>query len=1447
MPGFAPRAAIRAALFGLLLLAAPAAAGPEGVRLAPATPGAVRFTVTIPAATLSDFGKGEPLRLLDVEGFARIGEPGEPGLPTRVVNVAVPPLGDVQVSGVASAATTFADVLLAPEGPRGEPGAAAVPALRSGAAAGSSVPVAARLLGVDWVRNQRIARIAIEPAAYEPAARRLSVAGRIDVEVRVEPMGALGGPAEPNDAFEPTYRAILVNYEQGRAWRRPTTAALAAEARRRGIAPASVSAVQLEPTSVFAQHSWVKIAITEPGLYAVNFSSLRLLDLFGNEGAAFDSLRLFTLPGFPQLPEENYCDSCDLKEVAIGVVDVAGGADCLGPADSLFSCNSDYFYFFAQGVNGWATDFDATLPDTLHLNHPYETKNYYYLTIATAAEPVPGPPARIGTPVDRPTLPGATPVTTVEARRHFEQDIEYWPNATSRGSTLFWEKWFWRSLGANNTLLLDFDLPGADSLQPARLRLRQWAISPRNCSSATPDHNLDVSLNGFVFSRLSWKRYAMYPLPGGQGTLDSTDVFVRSVGNRLEMTVPRLTANCPSDPDLSALAWYDLFYQRRLEPVADRLEFRSPPGPGTWRYDIGPFTALAPPRLFDITDPLAPVEIAVNAAMYDTLPGGVLRHLVFDDDQADRRRYLVVPDSLVSIARVPTSSLADAAASTPRNLRAPENAADYVVIYYDEFAAAAGALATARRTRLPIVGRSSFETMAIPVSAIYDHFSGGRTDPAAIRNFLRAAFYNWTVKPTFVTFLGDASYDFKDITGRAPEGRPGCLLPTWEGGFDASAILLRQYASDDWLLNVDDASSIVPDFYGGRLPVNDSRAALSLVNDKVLAYEASAPSGTYRNRVLLMADDDIQVGNPDFGPCDPLSWIHLSQTELLAGTIPTHVDRQYVYLHTYPSPTLGVRADARVDLKAKLNDGVSILNFVGHGSPFKLSDESVFIDSDAGTLTNGLRMFLVVAASCDVGKFNDPTVQSLGERLVTTASNGAISVISATEEAFSGQNSVLNRFLFNRLFQRDTLAIGQAGGDTLPGIGQYHTAISAALLAAKLDNAGSTTNNSKYQVMGDAATRLSLPRLWADVALFDENGDTLVQIPRGGTVTFRGRVLDSPGGQPLPYDGIASVLIEDSAPRDRTPPGCFTGSTTLYTFEAGPIYQGDVSVSDGFFEGRFVTAMDATLGTRGRARAYLQGRSGADAFDSDGAGSSAFEVLAGTPPPEDDEGPRITLSFVGGATTVRPDATLQIDLFDESGIMTTGHALQNSIVVTLDDNTTSRVDVSASFRYAADSYQAGKATFQLPGLAPGRHRVKVSAADNLATGFAAAQHRSTATLEFDVVEETSLGIRRAFLFPNPVSSGGPGSGGTFVIEAPGDSVNTLLRLYTVSGRLIRQFRVFGGLGQVQIPWDGRDAEGDPLANGTYLFKVFVYGREADGESRADQRAASEGRFVVLNR
>jgi len=1388
-------------LLALAALAPRAHAAPAAVDAVIPLASGVRFRVHVPEPRLVPV-PGTAFTRLELEGFEPGTPPGAPSLPARVVHVAVPAQGDVEVRVTAAATRAFEGVRLAPTPEpieRGSTAAAGALVPRRSAyagPAGSATP--GRLLGVSWLRNQRVASIAIEPARWDPATGRLVVATDVTVEVSGQPGAPAGALAEAQDPFERVYRDLLLNYDQGRAWRRPAIPG----PRSRAALGARLNAVaEVRDTSVFAGRRWVKLAIPASGFYKVTFGQLRNTAVFNNDTTTpLDSLRLFTWPGVPVLPENNFCDSCDYREAAIAFVDKQG--------NGVFDDNEDYFYFYALGPNDWIDVFDPARPDTVYLNHPYETHNFYYLTVATSTAPMGGVPARIGVQ-SAPPAGGVTPATFRE-RLHFETDAEYFPDATPlfpsplRPSSYFWEKWFWRSMDTGRSFGDVFDAPGADTAQGVRVRVRLWGLATRD--TCISDRSLASHMADFFWGGVAVRRYAWDELRGF--TIDTTLAGLRRRGNDVLVQVPAFPL-CPSRIDRIGFAWYDVFYRRRFEPVGNELTFETPDSAADYLFQVAPFTTDTLPRLFDVTDAYHPVELVDFHYASDTL--------AFEQTQAGRRRYAIVQDA--SIQKLAAANIADAPAASLVNLRSASRHADYLVIFYDGFRQAADELTAWRRMH------DGFETDSVPVSALYDQFSGGRTDPTAIRNFLRATATSWNKKPTFVTLLGDASFDFKNLTGRAPAGQPGTLLPSYEGGFDT--VVLRQFATDDWLLNIDNPSVVVPDFFGGRIPVGDAAAALDVVRNKIILYERGAPLGEYRNRVMLIADDNYQ------GPLeDGLDFLHLEQTSILDSvyTAP-HMDRVYVYLHTYPTEAGYTKPAAKADIKNNINNGVAMFNYIGHGSPFKLSDESVFLDTDVGTLTNTTRLPIFVAASCDIGKFNDPTVQSLGERLLITPGRGAIAVVSATELALSSQNAALNQVLYGELFRR--------GAD-----GQYDETVSEALLGAK----SGSLNSQKYELIGDAATRPNLPRLWVNITLHDSAGtDTIrTSLDRGRTLTFRGQVVDRPGGSPVAFDGVASMLIEDSAPLLDTPPCSFCAHNPKFYFKAGAIFRGDVAMHGGAFQGRFVVPLEARTGARARVRAYVQ-TSAAAVQGQDGVGSLRLQLNPGDAGTSDRTGPRITLSFPSGSSAVKPDAVLRIDLFDPSGILTTGHTPQNGIIVTLDGNTTGRVDVTSSFRYAADSYQSGTASFQLPNLPEGAHTVDVSAADNLASGLGAAAHRSRATLAYQVVEQPRLRVARAYLFPNPTLSGGPRGGGRFVIEAPGDSVNVLLRLYTVSGRLIRTLRYFGGLGQVQIPWDGLDDEGSRLANGVYLFKVHVNPRAADGTSSPQQKAEADGRFVIVNR
>jgi flagellar hook assembly protein FlgD len=58
-------------------------------------------------------------------------------------------------------------------------------------------------------------------------------------------------------------------------------------------------------------------------------------------------------------------------------------------------------------------------------------------------------------------------------------------------------------------------------------------------------------------------------------------------------------------------------------------------------------------------------------------------------------------------------------------------------------------------------------------------------------------------------------------------------------------------------------------------------------------------------------------------------------------------------------------------------------------------------------------------------------------------------------------------------------------------------------------------------------------------------------------------------------------------------------------------------------------------------------------------------------------------------------------------------------------------------------------------------------------------------------------------------------------------VDVTIKIYTVAGRLIATLQENGLVGNfLTIGWDGRDQDGNEIANGVYLYKVII--RTSDG-------------------
>jgi flagellar hook assembly protein FlgD len=77
---------------------------------------------------------------------------------------------------------------------------------------------------------------------------------------------------------------------------------------------------------------------------------------------------------------------------------------------------------------------------------------------------------------------------------------------------------------------------------------------------------------------------------------------------------------------------------------------------------------------------------------------------------------------------------------------------------------------------------------------------------------------------------------------------------------------------------------------------------------------------------------------------------------------------------------------------------------------------------------------------------------------------------------------------------------------------------------------------------------------------------------------------------------------------------------------------------------------------------------------------------------------------------------------------------------------------------------------------------------------------------------------------------------TFQHNYPG-SINVDIKIYTVSGRLIKEVKSNGVRSKfVAIDWDGKDADGETLANGVYLYKLMVTAEDGSSQTTIGKMA-----------
>ena len=139
--------------------------------------------------------------------------------------------------------------------------------------------------------------------------------------------------------------------------------------------------------------------------------------------------------------------------------------------------------------------------------------------------------------------------------------------------------------------------------------------------------------------------------------------------------------------------------------------------------------------------------------------------------------------------------------------------------------------------------------------------------------------------------------------------------------------------------------------------------------------------------------------------------------------------------------------------------------------------------------------------------------------------------------------------------------------------------------------------------------------------------------------------------------------------------------------------------------------------------------------------------------------------------------------------------------------------------------------YPLSDIATGRHTVSVKAWDvhnNSGDGYT----------EFIVAETADLALSHVLNYPNPFTDN---TSFWFEHNRPGDLLDVKVEVFTVSGKRVitlQQQVVTDGYRVDSITWDGRDAYGDPIGKGVYVYKVSV-------KAASDNSSAQEFQKLVI--
>lgn len=1103
---------------------------------------------------------------------------------------------------------------------------------------------------------------------------------------------------------------------------------------------------------------WIKIAVAEDGVHKIDreFLETRLGPL-GIDINTLDpnDINIFG-NGDGRLPELNSDYRTD--DLAKNAIQIVGGAD------GSFDFN-DYILFYA-----WGPDRTKAFGGQLTQDrNTYSTVSCYFINVN------PG-----DTPLRIASIPNSDdPITHSISSYSYFQKHETESVSLVKGGKRFYGE------------LFDTDLT------------RTFTMSAPNVDASTPaTFKVFFATNGSP-GQVNTCRYLVN---GAFQVLDtlpnlSTDFARGSQGFQvtnpassmaLQMTVSRMSPSV-----LTYLDYIEMNARRNLVMLGNQFNFRdlASVGPG----NVGNFSLNGLPAngfVWDVTDRHNPKII--NGATVGSNYGFVAN--------VDTLREFVASNGVTFLTPTFVGNV------DYQNLHGLDQV-DFLIVTNKTFTAQAERLANLHRA-------DGLTVHVVNSEQVFNEFSSGTQDATAIKMFAKM-FYDRgalspATRPKYLLLFGDGTFDHRNLVSNSN------YLVTYQ--VDNSENHIAALVTDDYFGLLDDSEGIDSndelDIAVGRLLISSAENAREQV-DKIQHYmlngsnlystantncssdDGSATFGDWRTKYVQIADDE-EDGYFINNDCEP------AYEYLKANRPEMNVDKIYLDAFQQVTTAGGARYP---DVFDKINDrierGALVLNYVGHGGEVGVAEERVITVPQIQGWKNIDRLSLIVSATCEFTKYDDPDRVSAGEWASLNPYGGAIALMTTTRSVYFTVNTATISEFIERVFDRDA---------------NFQPYTFGEIIRLTKNNSGSSNNRRSFTLIGDPALKIALPRM--NIVTDSINGldpalviDTLSAL---STVTIKGHLEDFNGAALNSFNGVVYPTVFDKIKTQQTLGNDPDSPIISFEIQNNKVYSGKASVTNGNFEFKFVVPKDINYSFGLGKISYYAENGSADAIGSD------TRVMIGGIDPNgisDVVGPEIELylndeNFVNGGISDETPILLA-KIFDENGVNTVGNGIGHDLIAVIDGETGNPIVLNDYYTADLDSYQSGEIRYNFTTLEPGPHTLSVKVWD-------VNNNSSETSIEFVVREKENVELEHVLNYPNPFTTSTE-----FFFEHNQACVDldAQIQIFTVSGRLVKTINESvqcDGFRSKGIHWNGLDDFGDQLAKGVYVYHVKV--RTPEGET-----------------